>query len=87
MARTPQDPSLFCLVQIPDGPNLRSPTTSWRNVTELCPAGKYKAETTSLEIQPNELIQQGSFIEEKSNNVIHNLYGALVFNTRADSHF
>lgn len=87
MAPTPQDPSLFCLVQIPDGPNLRSAATSRGNVTEPCPAGKHKAETTSLKSQPNERIQQGSFIEEKSNNVIHNLYGALVFTTRPDSHF
>lgn len=46
-----------------------------------------EAETTSPEIQPNELIQQGSVIEEKSNNVIHNLHGALVCSARQDSHF
>lgn len=79
MALTPQRPSLLCLGQIPDGPNLRSPTTSWRNVTEPVLPESIKLRRQNPEIQPNELIQQGSFIEEKSNNVIHNLYGTLVF--------
>lgn len=58
-------------------------------VASLSPVlqGSLKLRRQEPEIQPNELIQQGGFIEEKSNNVIHNLYGALVFSARRDSHF